>query len=187
MPASSPPASAEWWRPPDSATLTPLRPLRIGPVANGGPRRAERNLGEYWSDDLKFSYCASDGLESEATAPCRAHDHMAVGSRMGSSGGQGARGRLASRAAVKLGGCAWVWWRDQGGGDNRLRKASLALFPAVAAYPPQGGAARAALPQRSCQRACIGSAAGGSTTAKGRSRRWFWPCLRLAMVWRPCP
>ena len=60
---------------PDSAAPTPLLPLRIGSLADGELRRAERNLGKYWSNDLKFSHCASDGLESEATALCRAYDH----------------------------------------------------------------------------------------------------------------
>ncbi len=125
-------------RGPDSATPTPLLPLRFGSLADRELRRAERNLGEYWSDDLKFSYCASDGLESEATAPCRAHDHMAVGSRWVLLVDRAHADRLASRAAVKLGGCAWVWWRDQGGGDNRLRKASLALSRPLQPTRPQG-------------------------------------------------
>ena len=64
---------------PDSAAPTPLRPLRIGSLADGELRRAERNLGKYWSEHLKSSHCASDGLESEPTALCRARDHKVIG------------------------------------------------------------------------------------------------------------
>jgi hypothetical protein len=57
-------------RGPDSAAPTPLRPLRIASLADGEPKGAERNLGRYWRDGLKFSHCTSEGLEPEATTPC---------------------------------------------------------------------------------------------------------------------
>ena len=143
---------------PDSAAPTPLLPLRIGSLADGELRRAERNLGKYWSNDLKFSHCASDGLESEAT---RCVELTTIGGRLpiGSSGGQGARG-----SAGEPSGCAWS--TIKAATTTTSVRPSMAFSWPLPPTRPRGSASGSASLTGAARGFGLGWAAGGSTTAR---------------------